>query len=336
MNPDSAGAFDILGRSVSGSDNLRIRDSEWSVAGGAVAHAIDFDGRQLLLIPLADAYPGVEDEQSRGVSLHTRVLVDGNRQRRFLAIRCELPALVMTFASLCDDLLAALAEEPENPATTALKIIDRWRDLLGPPSTRLLSDGHLLGVLCELHLLEQLVQLSNAKKALSAWTGPSSKRQDFMAASVAIEVKGTSLRERIAVDIHGLRQLEGPPGGHLFLWVEHVERVIDDGDSVPDAIDRLASEGISRLAVLNKLSPIGYRPADDDAYRSVRFQLLDRRAYKVDAAFPRLTAGDLCKPANADRLLSVRYTLDLTDRNAEPRPLEFAVDAVRALAEAIA
>jgi len=336
MSPDSAGAFELLGRHVSSRDNLRIRDSEVNIAGGAIAHAIDFDGRQVLLIPLTSEQQGVEDEQSRGVSLHTRPLVDDDRQRHFLAVRCEIPALVGTFGSLCDDLLTALASQPDNPAVTTLTIIDKWRDLLGPSSTQLLSEGQLLGVLSELRFLEQLVELSSASKALSSWTGPGSERQDFMSEAVAVEVKGTSLRDRIAVEIHGLHQLDGPPGGRLFLWVEHVERATNGGDSVPDAIQRLATAGLSRLAVLGKLDPIGYRPADEDAYRSVRFQLLDRRAYEVGPSFPRLVPGSLSVPEQADRLLSVRYTLDLTDRNAEPRPLEFAVDAARSLVEAIA
>lgn len=335
MSPDSAGAFDALGRTTSRRDNLRIRESELTLAGGSVAHAIDFDGRHLLLVPLSNEQQGVEDEQSRGVSLHTRPLLDVDQQRRYLAVRCEIPALVATFASLCDDLLTALAAEPDNPAATSLGIVDKWRDLLGPSSTRLMSESQLLGLLCELQFLEQLIQLAPPEAALAAWTGPGSERQDFMSAAVAVEVKGTSLRDRIAVEIHGLRQLEEPPGGRLFLWVQHVERSNDDGDSVPDAIERLASAGVSRHAVLSLLTPVGYQPADEDAYRSVRFQLLDRRAYKVDEAFPRLVPSNLVDPDDADRLLSVHYTLDLTDRNAEPRPLEFAVDAVTALSEAI-
>jgi hypothetical protein len=111
--------------------------------------------------------------------------------------------------------------------------------------------------------------------------------------------------------------------------------VIDDGDSVPDVVDRLASVGVNRRAVLSRMRPAGYMPADEDAYRTVRFRLLDRRAYQVGPSFPRLIPGDLTARQNIDRLLSVRYVLDLTDRNAEPRPLEYAVDAVTALAEAI-
>lgn len=332
---DSAGAFDVLGRTASRRDSLRIRESELMLSGGPVAHAIDFDGRHLLLIPLVDDQQGVEDEQSRGVSLHTRSLLDADQHRRYLAVRCEIPALVGTFASLCDDLLSALEAESDNPAATSQGIVDKWRDLLGPSSARLLSETQLLGLLCELQFLEQLIQLATPDDALAAWTGPTSERQDFMSSAVAVEVKGCSLRDRIAVEIHGLRQLEEPAGGRLFLWVQHVERATDDGDSVPDAIGRLASAGVSRHAVLNMLAPVGYQPADEDAYRSVRFRLLDRRAYEVADSFPRLVPGNLVKPDDADRILSARYTLDLTDRNAEPRPLEFAVDAVTALAEAI-
>jgi Putative PD-(D/E)XK family member, (DUF4420) len=335
MNPDSAGAFAALGNKASTKANLRIRETDLALAGGAVLHAIDFDGRPLLLVPLTEDQQGVDDEQSRGVSLHTRTLVDEATPRRFIAARCELPGLVGTFGSLCDDLIAALAAEPLRPAETSLTILDRWRELLGAPSNRLMPQGVLLGVLCELHLLEQLAQLAGPSAAVSAWTGPGSERQDFMSGTVAIEVKGTGLRDRIAVEIHGLRQLEEPAGGRLFLWVEHVERATDDGDSVPDAIDRLASEGVSRHAVLTMLAPLGYLPSDEDAYRTVRFRLLDRRAYEVVASFPRLIPAGLTQPDDVDRLLNVRYTLDLTDRNADPKPMEFAVDAVNALAEAI-
>ncbi|WP_084614231.1 PD-(D/E)XK motif protein [Nakamurella lactea] len=335
MTSDSAGAFVLLGGSTARRDNLRIRDSGLVLAGGPVAHAIDFDGRQLLLIPLTDEQPGVDDELSRGVSLHTRQLIDAGQRRRYLSVRCEIPALAGTFASLCDDLLAALATDSDDPAGASLGIIGKWRDLLGQSRTQLLSEGQLLGILCELQFLEQLVQLAAPEAALAVWTGPGSERQDFMSSSVSVEIKGCGLRDRIAVEIHGLRQLEEPTDGRLFLWVQHVERVNDDGDSVPDVIGRLDSAGVSRHAVLSLLAGVGYESADEDAYRSVRFELLDRRAYEITPSFPRLVPANLTNPGNADRLLSVRYTLDLTDRNAEPRPMEYPIDVVNTLAEAI-
>ena len=87
--------------------------------------------------------------------------------------------------------------------------------------------------------------------------------------------------------------------------------------------------------MLSLLAPSGYQAAEEDAYRTIRFRHLDRRAYEVGPTFPRLVPENLANPADADRLLSVHYTLDLTDRNAEPKPLDFAAAAVNALAEAI-
>lgn len=335
MTSGSADAFEVLGRITSRRDNLRIRETSLALPGGYVVHAIDYEGRPLLLIPLLDDQRGAEDDQSRGVSLHTRTLIDNDLSRRYLAVRCEIPALVTTFASLCDDLLEALGIEPDQPAARSLAILDKWRDLLGPSAPQLLSEGRLLGFLSELHFLEQLAQIAAPEPALSTWTGPGKERQDFMTTKVAVEVKGCALRDRIAVEIHGLRQLEEPVGGRLFLWVEHVERVTDGGDSVPDAIERLGAAGVSRFKILNVLQPHGYRPADEDAYRSVRFELRDRRAYEVGIAFPRLVPASLSDPARVDRLLGVRYTLDLTDRKAEPHPLTYPSDVVSLLAEAI-
>ena len=53
-----------------------MRDSEVTVAGGYVSHAIDALGRRHLLIPLAAEQLPIADHHSHGVSLSPRNLED--------------------------------------------------------------------------------------------------------------------------------------------------------------------------------------------------------------------------------------------------------------------
>ena len=200
--------FELLG-STADASVLQIRDSDVRVAAGRVAHAIDHDGRRLLLVPIADGENVYEDRGSQGVKLLERNLIDNGDNRRFVTLRCELTSLHDQFGTLCDEVLESLSESPSDPNRTCLTILDRWRQLLGPRSERLLGESALAGLLAELRFLEVLAGIR--PDALDLWTGPDGGRFDFMSGGTAVEVKATSGRERFSVGIHGLLQLEPRP-----------------------------------------------------------------------------------------------------------------------------
>jgi len=309
-------AFELLA-DVQGAANLQIRDSDVEVAAGKVLHAVEGSKRELL-IPLGEDEPEHTDEASRGVVLRPRPLMDGKELRRFQAVECLLPALNEPFEALCDEILELLTAQPENPGLRCAQTLDRWRELLGAPGSRLLGENAIIGLLAELHFLEHLVQAHGAAVALGCWTGPGGARFDFMGQVGDVEVKATAVRDAFTVTIHGLLQLEPADGRALHLYAEQVERVPTGGDCVPEAVDRLVAAGVSRHDLLEQLRDAGCAVADLPTYQGLRFAKLAHRGYRITDDFPRLVTSGLVDPDMADRVRKVQYAIEIGDTAATP------------------
>jgi hypothetical protein len=313
-------AFELLA-DVQGGANLQIRDSDVEVAAGKVLHALEGSKRELL-IPLGENEPEHTDEASRGVVLRPRSLMDGKELRRFQAVECLLPALNEPFESLCDEILELLTTQPDNPGFGCAETLDRWRELLGAAPSRLLGENAIMGLLAELHFLERLVRAHGAAAALRCWTGPGGARFDFIGPAGDVEVKATAVRDTFTVTIHGLLQLEPAGSRPLHLYAEQVERVPSGGDSVPEAVDRLVTAGVSRHDLLERLRDAGCAVTDLPTYQGIRFAGLAHRGYLITSTFPRLVTSGLVDPGMADRIQKVQYAIDIGDTAATPGHFE--------------
>jgi hypothetical protein len=93
------------------------------------------------------------------------------------------------------------------------------------------------------------------------------------------------------------------------------------GDSLPDAIDRIAGLGVPHSSILEKLSLLGYRASDATHYSRRRYSLVDWRLYDVESpAFPRLVPGSFGSGVLPPGIVRVNYSIDLT--NEPPTPLD--------------
>jgi hypothetical protein len=154
---------------------------------------------------------------------------------------------------------------------------------------------------------------------LRNWTGPDNGRIDFTGVSAGVEVKATTTREQLLVEIHGLSQLDSRDLEELYLYLEQLEPVPIGGDCVPDAVSRLRTAGVDTVGLLRSLAKAGYRQFDAEAYRHIRFQCLQRRTYATTyPGFPRLTPGLLGGQRLPERIIRLRYTIDLTDSESIP------------------
>lgn len=292
--------------------DLNVRKSGVKVAAGEVLHALDASGARHLLLPVMEDDPGLDDTRSRGVTVSTRALTaEGDAsERRFVDIKCEDPRLRDLFSKVCDEILQHCRTKPDAPASVTETVLERWRALLGPASRRLLSEQQVRGLLAELHMLEQVATVSSGK-AMTVWTGADRARHDFTGQVAACEVKASTIVDEVKIHVNGLRQLEPPPGSTLYLYIERMESVPVGGDCIPAAIDRLESLGIDRVAMLTALAKAGVAAADLVAYEAVKFRLLEKRAYRVNDAFPRLIPSLLAGAAAQDRISNVEYVLSL-------------------------
>jgi hypothetical protein len=270
----------------------------------------------------------VTDRASRGVTITPRQLEHNGSSRQYLDVACELVALHDLFAVLCDEMLQQLGADPDRPGQACQRVLDRWRVLLSPAESNLLGAEALTGLLAELRFMERLA-IHDPSVALALWAGPSGGRFDFTASHAAVEVKATTARERLAVEIHGIQQLDSDPAGELYLHVEQFEVVPAGGDCVPDAVDRLLQLGVQASRLLENMAQIGYRFSDSEAYRKIRRVPRLHRTFRATApGFPRLVPTSLADPTVLDRISRIRYTIDLTDASHIPGALHDVEAAV--------
>ena len=311
-------AFRLL-EGARGPVELRVRESEVELDAGRVLHAVDRTGRRHLLVPVPRAYRELKDDKSAGVSVATRLLEDSEVERRFIDVRCEALDLSDLFAVLCDEMLEGLAGS-EDPGSTVIAVLDRWRKLLGAKRSRLLSREQLFGLLAELLWLGRLCRRSVG--ALELWTGPRKARHDFMSERISVEVKATTARDALRTEIHGITQLDVDDDRRLCLHVVRLEQVPEGGTSVPEVVDALLALGVNRGELLNRLADSGYSTVDAEVYRRTRAEVREELTYHVDDDFPRLVPGSLKDAGLLQRVSAVRYTLDLSVR--PPAPLSDA------------
>lgn len=317
MSEPSENAFSLIedGEAPRG---LRMRDSDVAVYGGYVSHAIDGMGRRHLLIPLTADQQPTADHHSHGVSLSPRDLQDDRGVSHYIDVACEAAELRDLFAIFCDDLLDRLPNDPIGPGPVCVSVLDRWRDLFNAKHGPMLGEQALVGLLAELHVLERIAS-RDPVSALRLWTGPDKARADFSGTLAALEVKATTNRERTTIEVHGLRQLDQASLEDLYLYVEQFERVPNGGDSVPDAVHRLLTAGLSRADLLRNLGAVGYLESDREAYELFRFEMTATRTFRATApGFPRLVPSSLVDPDLATKIHEVRYSIDVSGADNIP------------------
>lgn len=317
MNTASETAWRLL--EVAAQKDFTVRESDVSVAAGPALHALDPQGLRHLMLPLAPDAPGLADDRSRGVTVATRTLLrpEGGAEDRYIDIKCEDSRLKDLFSIVCDEVLHHCVMNPDAPNQVTSTVLERWRDLLGPASRRLLSDSQVRGLLAELHMLESIAAISPTQ-AVGLWTGPDGTRHDFTGIHASCEVKASVVLDEVRVHINGLRQLEPPPTGLLYLVVERMEQVPADGDSIPFAVERLVGMGVDRVALMEALLKSGVAAADMTVYASMSYRVLECRAYCIDQDFPRLVPLVLEGGPAEDRISSVEYVLNLGSQPPTP------------------
>jgi hypothetical protein len=233
------------------------------------------------------------------------------------------------FSSVVDEVLSALsAAGGETPSGTCQQVLERWRELLGPGRSELLSKERLLGLMAELLLLRRIACRSPAA-ALNSWRGWESDRFDFETTGLAAEVKASSAREGRSVTIHGVTQLEPPEGATLYLNFVRLEPTQQaGGTSVPDLVRALIQSGVNSAELFRRLGLVGYRASDEEAYRT-RFNATECSLFRVDDSFPRIVRSSFVGGRLPERVATVRYRVDLADYPIEPEPaLDELVEAM--------
>ncbi|MEJ1195841.1 MULTISPECIES: PD-(D/E)XK motif protein [unclassified Streptomyces] len=296
---------------TTGEHRLRVSYLDVTTAQGSLAVAVDHDSRRHLLVPVHTHRRIRSDLNGPVLQLHKRPLEDEDTYQTYADLACLREDVNDLFTTLCVHVLHAVQRLPENPVKALYQVLDRWKALFrseGP----VLGPEQLAGLFAELLLLSELVRRDPSAHRL--WLGPKKHRHDFSTGRTAVEVKAGTDQKGRKPRIHGLDQLEVPPGGGLCLVWFGLHRVTAPGAGIGflELIEQTLARCDDESALYGLLAEAGYRPSEAAHYRDVRFAVAEERWYQVGTEFPGLTSTVLTEAGVCVSALDVEYTIDLS------------------------
>lgn len=306
----SATVYGFMGQESAEGGGYRVRATKTNSLGGDLLHAIDGDGRPTLLVPLTDADFIPIPWETQSLQFDTRTLTLRGDNTSFAILKCTDSRLYRQFFLLVDDVLQAVSGDSGDAVRRLVTTVESWKSLFERPMNSMLGPAQLAGLWGELEFLRTSFS-EMGPGAIEAWVGPSGARHDFVFDELAVEVKTTTSLESMVVGIHGTHQLEAPHGSRLYMIVYQVERQ-RAGRSVPELIEKLVTEGIPRVQLLEQLSNIGYYHSDADNYEKDRFRTIQSKTVEIDAEFPRITPETVSPASFLEYIHHVQYSVDLS------------------------
>ena len=215
------------------------------------------------------------------------------------------------FYVLVDDLVDCLiSNQGSVEGARALMLrLRRWEHLL-EASSRGLTKSAQKGLFGELLVLGHLLSnsLLEPLRVLNSWTGPDGGTRDFGLGEIGIEVKTTSVKGLLSVQISSERQLEIIAVDKLFLWcisIEISDNGIDLNEKVQE-IKKLLSVDPELLEIFKmKLTRVGYLEVDTHRYTS-KFFVREEFIFRISQGFPRIVSEGI-----PNGVFEVSYRVDL-------------------------
>lgn len=222
-----------------------------------------------------------------------------------IQVQCIDSRLNDVFFTFIDDVLSAI-DAGQTVAGALGSTAAEWRSLLALAKQRI-SEQQLRGLFGELCFLKGLAE-ELGPAALECWTGPEKGRHDFVGPGASVEMKTSSLQNRQAVTIHGLRQLEPAEGATLTLGVAEVEPH-PQGSLLDDLVASLIQTGMDREVLRARLASAGFVQGMPDAANR-RFQLVGMKFWEITDDSPVLRRSALPEEI-VNAVSDLRYSLDL-------------------------
>ncbi|WP_129308956.1 PD-(D/E)XK motif protein [Streptomyces sp. L2] len=293
-----------------GARRMRVAQLPTATAQGRLIAGMDHEGIRHILIPVHSHRKIRTGLDGPVLRLIKRPLEDAETYQTYADLSCLRTDLNDLFTGLCVDVLRAVAALPENPVKALYRVLDRWKALFQSQHTAL-GPEQIAGLFGELLVLSRLLERDSSAHRL--WRGPEGHHHDFLGGADAIEVKTSSVGGSRTARIHGLDQLDAPPGGALFLAWFRLDPSPRSGPGLGflELIERALRLCDDESALSGMLAATGYLATDADKYQNVRFAIGEERWYRVTSDFPRLTTRALLEAGVPISVQDVEYTIDL-------------------------
>ena len=219
---------------------------------------------------------------------------------------CHEPRLDDVFVAFMDDVLTQLG--PQGSVDVLVRSAAEWRNLLRVANQGM-SAAAATGLYGELRFLEELVT-QHGPQTVATWQRDGNDVHDFIGEAVRVEVKTSPFQNQHSVTIHGLKQLEPPAVGDLFLAVAEIEKH-GAGETIDEVVDRLLDRGVPLGPFIDKLAIGGFVRGMGSGDGDLTFTLRSWRFWQIYANSPVLTASAVGEEV-AESVSNVQYSMLLS------------------------
>jgi hypothetical protein len=225
--------------------------------------------------------------------------LDYFRQQRqdeswLMVLRLRQSGLETVFGRLCQDLVDAAEEVPDEMSLVALfrERLNLWKRLFQHGGSGFLQPHEIKGLVAEMLVLESLIQSGerDLNETVAGWIGPQAADQDFMYSDRAIEVKALGPGAE-SISISSLEQLDCTVPMHLILVTL---RQATSGEPGAIGLNVIAAriEGMVAASpeALNTFKErlLEARYVEHEFYDTVLFEPMSLDRYRVGDTFPKI------------------------------------------------
>ena len=209
---------------------------------------------------------------------------------------------IKVFSSLCENLVETLysLSEPKRMVLEVVNQLHRWKNLFGKINSNGLSKEEQQGLYGELYFLKKILFQHKANEynsLVDLWVGAQKASKDFQGDDWAVEVKTSSGRNTLLVDINGEHQLDETSVANLFVFHLSVEIPKSHGCTLPMMVRSIKETLLNNISALSsfeaKLCEAGYFDRHEEFYTERSYITKSERYYKVSKNFPRIIESDL-------------------------------------------
>jgi len=303
------GQWNVL-RTGGGVDGLEVPSLPLLVRApaGPFRLAVGPNGEARLLVPLSLQDRSQALELGPALRIAVSTFTYNGRAARFLDLTCLSTELEGVFADVVDQILARVTAGVD-VIRAVIQTIEDFRALLIPRSNNEPDRNRIGGLVAELVILNQLLEISNT--AWRAWRGPTGDRHDFRVRNDSLEVKASLRAGTSVVTINGLEQLEPPADGTLHLHHMVLEPV-EGGLLTVSALGHQALAKANDQAGLQELLlATGCNDVKDQGWNRFAFRLDGEQLYAVSSEFPRIAPSCFPDGKVPYGVVDATYQIDL-------------------------
>ena len=236
----------------------------------------------------------------------------GYEKKNYILLECSSKAYLLNYTEILKEILSEYDNGNYELLKVINKVISKWRHFLAQPSTLILKEDEIVGLIGELMFLSKLIS-THGIDALTIWSAERGE-EDFINSGKVIEVK-TTLKEKHEHIINGIDQLLVKSGRikhilSLLISPSISEESISLPIKVKECADMFTDDPEGYDLFFKKLKIRGYDPRDYLQYLEHTYEYIRGGYFNVDLSFPKLTTDELAAPLNS-RITKVRYLLDM-------------------------